>query len=56
MCNLYSVPIVDLWNESGLITYFSEMKGFTKDNDGIHPTKEGYEEYYLPVFQKSLGI
>ena len=29
---------------------------FTKDNDGLHPTEEGYEEFYLPVFQKSLGI
>lgn len=56
VCNLYSVPVIDLWNESGLVTYFSEMKVFTKDNDGLHPTKEGYEEFYLPVFQKSLGI
>ena len=56
VCNLYGVPVIDLWNESGLITYFSEMKVFTKDNDGLHPTKEGYEEFYLPVFQKSLGI
>lgn len=56
VCNLYSVPVIDLWNESGLTTYFSEMKVFTKDNDGLHPTKEGYEEFYLPVFQKSLGI
>lgn len=56
VCKLYSVPIIDLWNESNLVTYFPEMKKFTKDGDGIHPTKEGYESFYLPVFQKTLGI
>jgi lysophospholipase L1-like esterase len=48
MCKKYSVPVVDLFNKSPLMTKITTLKKFTVNLDGVHPNTEGYKLYYVP--------
>lgn len=48
-CNKYSIPVCDLYKNSGLITAINELKtSYTDSSDGLHPNALGYELYYVP--------
>lgn len=44
----YSIPCVDLFNTSMLNTEIPSHLIYTMKNDGVHPTKEGYELFFVP--------
>ena len=55
VCCKYSIPYVDLLNESGGFNCNLEhiAKAFTTNGDGCHPNVEGYEKYYVnPIKSK----
>ena len=50
-CNKYSIPYCDLFNQ-GLNTNLDYMRtAYTKNGDGVHPNKEGYERFYCDVIE-----
>ena len=58
--NKYSIPVLDLYNESGLntgIDYFLRYTLATSTNpngDGVHPNEEGYRKFYVPKIEAWL--
>ena len=54
MCKKYSVPYVNLFDETPLMTKLDSLKQFTVNNDGVHPTTEGYKRYYVPKIISAL--
>lgn len=52
--NKYSIPYVDLFSNTPLLTKFDVLKPFTVNNDGVHPNTEGYKRYYVPQILDSL--
>ena len=58
MCNKWSIPYVDLYNE-GLNTYLTSMKDrFTANEsgvpDGTHPNALGYKTFYVNAIESKL--
>ena len=50
-CNKYSIPYCDMFNQ-GLNTNLDYMRtAYTKNGDGVHPNKEGYERFYCDVIE-----
>lgn len=63
MCQKWSIPVVDLFNEGGLNTWIFEMKKkYTYDTygtgsgDGTHPNADGYNTFYVPRITAKLKI
>ncbi len=59
ICNKYSIPYYDAFNESGLNGWNTVQKNnFFDEADGIHPNEEGYKRYYVPqlisLFEKIM--
>ena len=56
VCKKYSIPFVDLMNESGgfncNLDYISAK--YTTNSDGCHPNEVGYKRYYVPQIIKML--
>lgn len=52
----YSIPVLDLYNTSGLNTGISEFLKYTRSNDGVHPTEEGYRLFYAPKIEEWMKI
>ena len=54
ICNKYSIPYYDAYNESGLNGWnTAQNNAFLTGNntgtpDGCHPNEEGYKRYYVP--------
>ena len=49
VCEKYSIPYYDAFNESGLNGWNTVQNAeFFTDGDGCHPTEEGYKRYYVP--------
>ena len=49
ICEKYSIPYYDAFNESGLNGWNAvHNANFFTDGDGCHPTEEGYKRYYVP--------
>ena len=44
----YSIPCVDLFENSAFCTELEAFLSYTMNNDGVHPNKEGYELFYVP--------
>ena len=55
VCERYGVEVIDLFKNSGFVTYFDEHKLFTVNNDGLHPTVDGYNTFYIPYIEKQLN-
>lgn len=53
-CKKYGIPYVDLYHQSQLNTGIDILKQFTNNNDGLHPTKEGYNKFYTPYIMERL--
>ena len=45
VCELLSVPVIDMWKELGFSPFNDTMKN-TYMKDGLHPTIEGMRKYY----------
>lgn len=54
MLNKYSIPYVNLYDESPLMTVFDALKTYTVNGDGVHPNTEGYGLYYVPQILNKL--
>lgn len=57
ICNKYSTPYVDIFNESTMNTFFPHFIGkYTlTPTDATHPNTKGYEKYYLPLIESKLN-
>lgn len=47
VCEKYSIPYLDLSKVSGLNTELQNYKKYTYNSDGVHPTKDGYQIFYV---------
>ena len=57
VCERYSIPVINVWEESRMITAYNNIATtYTNDADRVHPNQLGYEEFYLPVIEKELGL
>lgn len=56
MCNKYAIPVIDLYKNSGFDTYFTSLKSYTYNNDGVHPTEDGYKKYYVDKITSFLKL
>lgn len=54
ICDKWSIPIIDLYEESNLNTYISVYRNYTSNSDSTHPTREGYDLFYLPQIESKL--
>lgn len=54
VCKKYSIPYCDLFEESHFNTELTTFRNYTKNSDGVHPTKLGYELFYLPKVESWL--
>lgn len=58
--NKYSIPVLDLYNKSGLNTGMDSFLKYTlatsanPNGDGVHPTEEGYRKFYVPKIEAWL--
>ena len=54
-CNKWSIPVVDIYNESGLNTMLSYYRtNYTSNGDGTHPNENGYLKYYIPFIIEKI--
>lgn len=52
VCEKYSIPYLDLSRVSRFNTELADYKLYTYNLDGIHPIKEGYENFYVPLIER----
>ena len=52
----YSIPYCDLYNTSCFNTAIESYLKYTANNDGTHPTKEGYEKFYVGQVETRLKM
>jgi len=50
----YSIPYCDLFNDGQFSTEITVLKQYTYNNDGIHPTEDGYRFFYCDKISKFL--
>lgn len=50
----YSVPYVDLFENSAFNTELEAYLAYTMNNDGVHPNKDGYEMFYVPQIVSAM--
>lgn len=50
----YDIKYVDLF-ETEFDTAKEEYLQYTVNNDGVHPTKDGYEKFYIPYLEKAMA-
>ena len=54
MCKKWNIYIVDLYGNGQLNTIIDGYKKYTKNEDGTHPTTEGYLKYYIPQILNAI--
>lgn len=55
ICKKWSIPVVDIYNESGLNTMLDYYKNtYTYNSDGTHPNQLGYEKWYMPYIRSKI--
>lgn len=52
VCEKYSIPYLDLSRVSRFNTELADYKLYTYNLDGIHPIKEGYGNFYVPLIER----
>ena len=52
VCEKYSIPYLDLSKVSRLNTELQNYKKYTYNSDGVHPTKDGYQIFYVDTITK----
>ena len=54
-CKKWSIPVIDIYNESGLNTMLSYYRTtYTYNSDGTHPNSYGYIQFYLPYVKDKI--
>ena len=53
MCNKWDVAVADVYHDSGLDTFNSDMFATYIDN-GSHPNSLGYEKFYVPIIEAKI--
>ena len=57
VCERYSIPVINIWEESQMITAYDNIATtYTNNADRVHPNELGYKEFYLPVIERKLGL
>ncbi len=51
----YSIPVIDLYNNSKFNTELTSYKSYTCNSDGVHPTTSGYNTFYNQLIVNSLN-
>lgn len=54
-CKKYAIPVIDLYKTSGFDTFFTSLKAYTHNSDGLHPTETGYKRYYVDQITSFLN-
>lgn len=54
ICEKWNVTVIDLWNNAELNAVSAEQYKTYMAN-GIHPTRAGYRDWWLPEFEKVLN-
>lgn len=55
VCQKWSVPIVDMFNEGNLNTKLdSHRLKYSNNGDATHPNQLGYEIFYLPMIEAKI--
>lgn len=55
LCERWSIPVIDIYNEGGLNTYIADYKAlYTNNADGTHPNELGYNTFYVSLIEKKL--
>ena len=60
MCNKWGIGYADVFNDSDMNTYLDRYKIYTLSKkkypggDMIHPTREGYKLFYIPLIEKAF--
>lgn len=52
VCEKYSIPYLDLSKVSRLNTELQNYKKYTYNSDGVHPTKDGYQIFYVDTIAR----
>lgn len=52
VCEKYSIPYLDLSKVSRLNTELQNYKKYTYNSDGVHPTEDGYQIFYVDTITK----
>ena len=53
MCEKWSIPVADVYHNSGLDS-FNEEHMNTYINDGSHPNTLGYKKFYVPIIEAKI--
>lgn len=55
ICQKWSIPVVDLYNEGGLNAYLTEhINAYTNNADQTHPNALGYVTFYVPMITSKM--
>lgn len=52
VCNRYGVEILDVYDNVNFNTYLDIYKPYTSNSDMVHPTLDGYQNFYMPYIEK----
>ena len=51
----WQIGVIDLWNDAPLNDISEERRALYIKPDGIHPTRAGYLEWWLPAFEREIA-
>lgn len=54
VCERYGVEVINIFENVSFLTYLDVFKPYTKNQDGIHPTQEGYNKFYMPYIERCM--
>lgn len=55
VCERYGVEVLNIFEDVTMLTYIDVFKQYTYKQDGIHPTLEGYNKYYMPYIERKVA-
>lgn len=53
-CAKWGVSVADVFNNGTMNTFMEVYKQFTNNNDGTHPTREGYDRFYINLIENVM--
>ena len=54
VCLKWGVPVADLYGKGTLNTFLPQYGQYTHNADKAHPTREGYDLFYIPLIESVL--
>ena len=60
ICKKWGIGVADVFNESGMNTFLEKYDQYTlvtneyPEGDHVHPTKEGYDLFYIPYIEEAF--